>query len=256
MERKISRREFGAGLLGSFLTYSLLTSCAKNEQTFAPPVQAITKHWAVELNEICNDLKLSKIPQKIWQEQTEKLFGRIELAELLKFIDFENLSKNLSYPDLGVTTKPVNFPELEGLPENTVFIKKIFGLKKDRAIIPHGHSNMASAHLVLKGEFALKHYDKIEEEKDHLIIKPTIDKTAKTGSASSISDQRDNIHWFVATTETAFTFDVIMLDLNGEKYDIHNLDIRAGEKIAGDLIRAKKLDVETALKKYGKESIH
>ena len=255
MNRKISRREFGAGILGSFLSYSLLTSCAETE-SFAPPVKAITKHWAVELNEICNDLKLSKIPQNVWQEQIEKLFNRIELSELLKFIDFENLSKNLKYPDLGVTTKNVDFPELEGLPENTIFIKKIFGLKKDRAIIPHGHSNMASAHLVLQGEFALKHYDKVEEEKDHLIIKPTIDKTAKLGSSSSISDEANNIHWFIATTETAFTFDVIMLDLNGKKYDIHNLDIRGGEKISGDLIRAKKLDVETALKKYGKESFH
>lgn len=255
MEQKISRREFGKGILGCLLSYSLLTSCAETE-SFTPSVKAITKPWSIELNEICNDLKLSKIPQKIWQEQIEKLFGRIELDELLRFIDFENLSKNLKYPDLGVTTKNVNFPELEGLPENTIFIKKIFGMKKDRAIIPHGHSNMSSAHLVLKGEFALKHYDKIEEEKEHLIIKPTIDKTAKAGSASSISDEANNIHWFIATTETAFTFDVIMLDLNDKKHDIHNLDIRAGEKLSGDLIRAKKLDVETALKKYGKESFH
>ncbi len=98
-------------------------------------------------------------------------------------------------------------------------------MKKDRAIIPHGHSNMASAHLVLNGEMRLIHYEKIRQEKENLIIKPTIDKIDKIGGSSSISAEKDNIHWFVANTEIAFMFDVIMLDLNNAPYDIHNLNI-------------------------------
>jgi hypothetical protein len=195
---------------------------------------------------------LEKISQKKWQTQVEALFDTIEMSELLQFIDFDKLIKNFKYPDLGVNTRYVKFPKLEGIPQNTIFIKKIFGMKKGRAIIPHGHSNMASAHLVLKGSFALKHYDKVREEKNHLIIKPTIDKTARVGDASSISDDKNNIHWFIADSDFAFTFDVIMVNLNKKAYDIHNLDIKAGEKLSGNLIRAKKLDVETALKKYGK----
>ncbi|MFZ1701449.1 MAG: hypothetical protein WAU71_11540 [Pyrinomonadaceae bacterium] len=251
----ISRREFGAGLLGSLLTYSFLTSCAKTE-SFAEPIKQITKHWAVELSEICGDLRLAKIPQGIWQEQVEKLFDRIELPDLLKFIEFEKLVTGFKYPDFGIATKPVTFPELDGLPNDAVFLKKVFGMKKDRAIIPHGHSNMASAHLVLKGEFALKHFDKVEEQKNHLVIRQTIDKVAKTGSSSSISDDKNNVHWFVATSETAFTFDVIMLDLNDEEHEIHNLDIRAGEDLSDGLIRAKKIAVAEGLKKYGKEAFH
>ncbi|MEZ4690570.1 MAG: hypothetical protein R3A12_10460 [Ignavibacteria bacterium] len=34
-----------------------------------------------------------------------------------------------------MNTRPVKFPELEGLPEKTIYHKKIFGMKKDRAII-------------------------------------------------------------------------------------------------------------------------
>ena len=223
----------------------------KNE-VISPKAEPVLKHWAVELSEICNDLKTTKITQSIWQEQIGKLFGRIELPELLKFIDFEKLTEKFEYPDLGVNTKKVKFPELKDLPEKTVFYKKIFGMKKGRAIIPHGHSNMASAHLILKGNFSLKHFAKVKDEKDHLIIKPTIDKLAKTGDFSSISDEKDNVHWFIADSETAFTFDVIMLDLNKKKYDIHNLDIDVAEKLEGNLLRAKKIDVKTGLKKYGK----
>ena len=129
-------------------------------------------------------------------------------------------------------------------------------MKRDRAIIPHGHSNMASAHLVLKGEMKLRHYDKLARDKNHLIIKPSIDKTVMTGDFSSISDEKDNIHWFIANSETAFTFDVIMLNLNESVYDIHNIDIYAKEKLSDNQLRVPILDVETALKKYGKESHH
>lgn len=115
---------------------------------------------------------------------------------------------------------------------------------------------MASAHLVLKGDFALKHYNKVKEEKNHLIIQPTIDKKISVGDASSISDDHNNIHWFIADSEVAFTFDVIMLDLNEKHYDIHNIDILNGEKLSNGSIRAEKLDVQAALKKYGKQSHH
>lgn len=180
------------------------------------------------------------------------MFNQIELSELLQFIEFEKLIKGFKFPDLGVNTRKINFPKLDGLPEQTAFFKKIFGLKKGRSIIPHGHSNMASAHLVLQGDFSLKHYDKLRQEENHLICKPTIDKQIHQGDFSTISDERDNIHWFIADTPAAFTFDVIMLDLNQASYDIHNLDILDAEFIGEGLMRAPILDVERALKKYGK----
>lgn len=263
-EEKITRREFGRKTLGTVLTFSLFetlfTGCsanrtaivAKKGEIISPKIEPILKHWAIEMNDICNDLRKTKISQQVWQEQIGKLFSRIELKEFLTFIDFEKLTEHFEYPDLGVNTKQVKFPKLKDLPENTAFVKKIFGMKKGRAIIPHGHSNMASAHLILQGECLLRHYEKVKEEKDHLLIKPTIEKTAKIGNYSSISDEKDNVHWFIANSGTAFTFDVIMLDLGGEKYDIHNLDIAEAEKISGDLLRAEKMDVEKALKKYGK----
>ena len=81
-------------------------------------------------------------------------------------------------------------------------------MRRDRAIIPHGHKNMVSCHYVLKGEFRLKQYDKVDETDNHMIIAPTIDEVARVGSHSSISDEKNNVHWLRATTETAFTFDV------------------------------------------------
>jgi hypothetical protein len=201
---------------------------------------------------MCSDLKSESIAQKTWQVQIEELMNQIELKDILQFIDFERLIQGMQLPDLGVATKQVKFPKLDGLGDNVVFVKKIFGIKKSRSIIPHGHSNMASAHLVLKGEFDMKHYEKIHQERNHLIVEPTIDRIASIGSVSSISDEKDNVHWFIARGEQNYTLDIIMLDLNDKQYDIHNLDLNAAEKANGSQLRVPILDVETALKKYGK----
>ncbi len=251
----MNKREFTKGFLTTVAGFALMDTLL-NCKAVSNSAKPITEHWAIRLNEYCLDLKKSSISVTTWQTNLESLFNEISLPDLLKNIDFDNLMKGFAYPDLGVSTKPIKLPALEGLPEKTVFVKKLFGMKKGRAVIPHGHSNMASAHLVLKGELHLRHYEKLRQEEQHLLLKPTIDKTAKIGESSSISDEKDNVHWFIANTDTAFTFDVIMLDLNGKPYDIHNLDINKKQDLNDGTMRVPILDVETALKKYGNDSHH
>ncbi|WP_026953129.1 cupin domain-containing protein [Algoriphagus mannitolivorans] len=248
----MNRREFTKEVLVTVTSFALMDSLFAFN-AFDKNIRPITDHWAISLNEYCSDLKSDSITAIQWQQKIKELYAKIELEEILRFIDFDNLIKGLEYPDLGVTTKTVKFPKLIGLPEKTVFVKKIFGMKKERAIIPHGHSNMASAHIILSGEMHLRHYEKIQQEGQHLIIKPTIDRIAKLGDSSSISDEKDNVHWFIANTETAFTFDVIMLDLNDKNYDIHNLDLYESVDLKNGTLKAPILDVETALTKYGKQ---
>ena len=251
----MDRRVFSKKLLATVSSYALLDALmAFNAIT--PAIKPIVDHWAARLNEYCADLRKESMNPAEWQAKIELLYQQVELDDILAFIDFNNLKKGFSYPDLGVNTRKVSFPELSGLPARTAFVKKVFGMKKGRAIIPHGHSNMASAHLVLQGEMHLRHYEKIRQEEKHLIIEPTIDRIAKKGDHSSISDEKDNIHWFIANTETAFTFDVIMLDLAGQHYDIHNIDIYEKENLHDGSLRVPILDVESALKKYGKQSHH
>jgi len=248
----MNRREFTKGMFASVVSFALMDSLF-TFNAIGKNIKPITDHWAVKLNEYCSDLKIESISVGQWQSKVEELYAQVELHEILSYIDFNNLIKGFEYPDLGVSTKIVTFPKLDGLPDKTVFVKKIFGMKKDRAIIPHGHSNMASAHLILNGEMHLRHYEKIEQDGENLIIKPSIDRIAKVGESSSISDEKDNVHWFIANTETAFTFDVIMLDLNNKIYDIHNLDIYKSEDLKDGTLKVPILDVHTALKKYGKQ---
>jgi hypothetical protein len=76
------------------------------------------------------------------------------------------------------------------------------------------------------------------------------------GTYSSRSHEYNNVHWLRALTDTAFTFDVIVVDVNGGHWEVDNIDPYGAEEIGNGLIRAPKLDVETALHKYGHESHH
>lgn len=250
MDRRTFNQKLSQGIVGFAFLETFIT-----QDLFAQKIKPITTHWVKELNTICQDLKTQQISQKLWQNKVETLLQQLSLEDMMKFIDFERLVRRMKYPDLGVTTQAVRFPRLAGIPPRTVFIKKVFGMKKGRAIIPHGHHNMSSAHLILRGNFDVKHYDKVQESSNEMIIKPTIDKIGKAGEATSISDERDNVHWYRALTDKAYTFDVIMLNLDtnyGKSHHISNIDPKEGKNIGKGLIQVPKLNVQQALKKYGK----
>jgi hypothetical protein len=251
----MNRRELIRSMAGSVASYALFRTLFASD-AFAAEVRPITTSWLKSLHEMSMDLKAGKITPGQWQTQIEQLYDRVEVGELLTAIDFDKLTRGFEYPDLGVSTKWVKFPELEGLPDNVTFFSKIFGMRRDRAIIPHGHRNMVSCHYVLKGELWLRHYDKVEEDGTHMVLEPTVDQLAPVGSHSAISDEKNNVHWLKATTETAFTYDVLVVDLNGRKWEVDNVDPDGAEKIAAGRLRVRKLPVEEALKKYGHDMQH
>src|SRR5438874_1237195 len=79
-----------------------------------------------------------------------------------------------------------------------IFGRQIFAMARGRSVVPHGHDNMATGFLVLKGTLRGRHYDRVEDHKDHYLIRPTIDRSFKPGEYSTVSDHKDNVHWFTA----------------------------------------------------------
>ena len=249
---KLSRREFTGGALGSVLTWSLLETLFENE-AFGDDLKPITGKWLAEVSEVSQDLKDEKVKQVIWQEKVEELFSKVRLDELLELVDFERLRKNLKIKAKSETSLRFNFKKAEGAPSRVAFGKQIFALNKGNSVIPHGHNNMATAFLVLKGNFQGRLYDRVEDAKSHMIIKPTIDDRFGPGTTSSISDAKDNVHWFKALDEPAFIFNIHVLGLKTRK------DTRTGrvyvdpkgEKLDDGLVRAPLLDYKKAHQLYG-----
>ena len=91
---------------------------------------------------------------------------------------------------------------------------------------------------------------------NYMIVQPTLDSTMTPGQGSSVSDEKDNVHWFVANSNSCFTFDVIMLNLGGRAFNIHYLDMLESKPLESDLIRVPIIDYGTAVNKYGKIAPH
>lgn len=247
----MTRRDFSDKLLQTLTSVAFLDTLFR-QQLLAKPVQATANRWLKDLQTMCRDLRVHSISPLEWQKQVEAFHHKLPLEDLLNLIDFENSIKDFAYPDLGVVTKNTKFPKISGISENQSFIGRIFGMQKDRAIIPHGHKHMTSCHRVLKGEFLLRQYDRVEDRPQTMVIRPTIEEIARTGSFSSISDQHNNVHWLVAQSKRAYTFDVIVADLDEKPTEIDNIDIAKAVRLKSELLEVRKLSVEDALPKYGK----
>ena len=215
-------------------------------------VQPILNHWLKELQTMCSDLRTNSISQLQWQAKIDELHSRLPLEDLMSVIDFEKSIDRFRYPDLGVVTTDPKLPKLNGVSSDYSFIGRIFGMQKDRAIIPHGHRNMTSCHRVVKGELLLRQYDRLKDEGEYIFIRQTIEEKGKPGSFSSVSDDKNNIHWLIATTPTAYTFDVIVAGLNNKATEIDNIDMYEAVRADKEIFKVKKIGVHEALNRYGK----
>jgi hypothetical protein len=250
---KLSRRTFTRDMLGSLLTFSLVKSLDKAD-VLAGPVTHVVRKWLIEMEEITKGLKQGNVNPVEWQRQIESLLSRVELKDLLSAIDYDRLAKNAIFPEDHESAEDVDLSQNQGLPAELSFAPYFYAMKKGVAIVPHGHRNMASMHMMLKGQAHGWQFERVSDEAQYLTIKPTIDKVLDVGAISTISDQRGNIHWFKALSEPVFMFNIGVFGINpsegftGRDY----IDPLGGEKLKDGLIRARRLEVKEAYKLYGK----
>jgi len=246
---EVSRREFSQQTLASLVTLSLLETLFQRD-AFGEAVKPLAAQWLAELHQMGLDVKGKKLKQVEWQSKVEELFAKVDLADLLKFIEFEKLVKDVKFKSQGEVSLRPKFPAVEGLPKDLVFGTQVFALKKDRSVVPHGHDNMVTAFLILGGQFRGRLYDRLENGPDWMIIKPTIDREFGVRESSTISDDKDNVHWFQALTDNAFIFNIHVMSVRPGKTGRVYID-PDGEKLSDGRIRAKRLKTEDAYRMFG-----
>ena len=247
-----TRREFTGQLLGSLMTFGLVEMLWSRD-LFAADVKPVIAKWLRELCEITKDLRGQKLKDVEFQAKMEELYKRVDLPALVQLVDLDRIAGRTKLPENGAASVGFDLGKVEGLPASLGFGKQIFGMRKGRAIVPHGHNNMCTGFIVLRGDFRGRHYERVETHPDHYLIRPTIDRQFAPGGMSTISDHKDNIHWFVCESETGFIFNV---HVNGYDPTIKGASSRLyldpqGEKVGGGLIRAPKMTSAACHKKYG-----
>lgn len=250
---KISRRDFARNMLGTIFSMTLVNSVGR-ARAFKGSIKPVAHKWLFEMEQTSKNLRAGKIKPVEWQDQIESLLGQVDLTDLFKAIDYEHLAKSVKFFDDHETAEDVTFAGVRGLPDELSFAPYFYAMKKGVSVVPHGHQNMTTMHMLLKGEAYGRYYDRVADEPEHLIIKPTKDKTLIAGDVSTISDQRDNIHWFKAQTEHVFMFNIGVYGLNpkaattGRDY----IDPDQGENLKDGLIKVRRISGENAYKIYGR----
>jgi hypothetical protein len=247
-----TRRSFNHKMLGSLVAFGLIETLWSRD-LFGDEVKPVIQQWTRDLAQLSKDLKDNKLKDLEFQTKLEELYRKVNLPELVKLIDLDRAAQRVKYPEQGAASLGIDLSQVEGLPKQVVFGKQIFACQKGRSIVPHGHSNMCTGFIILRGDWTGKHYDRVEDHKEHYLIKPTIDRKFQPGECSTISDHKDNVHWFRAESETAFIFNIHVI---GYDPAIKNATGRIymdpeGEKTAGGLIVAKKMSSAECHKKYG-----
>jgi hypothetical protein len=251
MSLDLSRRQFGQQTLGALLTYSLLETLFARD-AFGDDMKLLAGRWLKDLSDLCQDVKGAKLKQTEWQAKVDELLGKVDLGDTLKFIDFERLTAGIKFKDQGELSLRAKLPQVEGLPTSLVFGHQVFALAKDRSVVPHGHNNMATAFLILQGTFRGRHYDRLEDQAEHYIIRPTIDRSFGVGEHSTVSDHKDNVHWFTATSERAFIFNIHVMNVDPAKSNSGRVYLDPnGEKLSDNRIRARRLNAADVYKLYG-----
>jgi len=146
----------------------------------------------------------------------------------------------------------VRFLDAQGQPRKLAYGVALFDFAPDNVITPHGHRHMVSAHMVVKGSFRVRNFDRVGDEPGAMLIRPTRDYVARTGQVSTMCPERDNIHWFVPHGGPATTFDVVIsgLDPGQPDYDIKAVDPVQGEQAGNGLIRAPIIGFDEASRRY------
>ncbi len=250
----LSRRNFSTSLLSSLFTFSLVETLCSND-LIAKPIHVIAKNWLAEVEEASQAMKKQQLAQNEWQSKIAEIFARVEQKDLLRAIDFDRLSKKIKLVGSHegvIETRPTRS---KTMPSELSFDTFIYGMKKGGTIPPHSHRNMTSMHMPIAGASHGWHFDRLADEADHLIIKPTLDNALTLGEVTTVSDQKNNVHWFEATSDVAFMFNILVMDVDptsktgGRQFYV---DAAHGDKVEGDKLRVKKLSSQEAYKIYGK----
>jgi hypothetical protein len=246
---RIGRRAATGALIGLGLT--ALAGAAFAAQALPRTWRKLAEDLARHANELSRALAAGRLSPIGWQDAMAGLLRGVDSEDLVRSIDLDTLLAHAPGDTRGAAVLPLElFPE--GAPPEPGFCTRLIALGRGRANPPHAHDNMASAHYVLRGSFRARHFDRVRDEPEHIVLRPTVDRSLRAGEATSISDQRDNVHWHLAET------DGVLLDISHERLiatapsRTHFVDPTRADALDDGLLRAPRvLSVEEAVARFG-----
>lgn len=256
MDAAPTRRHVTQTLLHTAATLGILR-LAFGSSAFAAPVQPLTERWAANVADLARDFRQRSLSPLQWQQAIADLNATVPLHELLSYIDFERIRAVLEARGGGEHFERIRLPALDH--GSARIWSAVFILPEGDAIPPHAHNNLATAHLVLQGRFRARTFDRMEDAPGHMLLKPGMEQSFGVGETVSMSDERDNAHWFIAENGgPVFTFDISIRSPELRQYQNPTdrdgrIFVAPADRRRGDgLVEAAVIDHATSLARYGR----
>lgn len=202
----LTRRGLLRGLGRCVLTLPLVASL-KGRRAFAASPLSVAELLR-ELNDASRSLCQAQIDGPDWQLCVQALLARVDPTLLRDAIEIDWRALASDTRSKGRAELRLAAADLPAGPSEPAFRSKLFAMQRGHAIVPHGHRNLVSAFLVLDGRLRGRHFDRLRDDPEAILIRPTDDRSFTPGDCAAISDHVDNVHWFTALEDQALLFNV------------------------------------------------
>ncbi len=203
--RRAGRRRFAADLARTLLLAPLLDLLV-DAQALAGDAHPRAEALRERLARLSTALRAGELDPQGWQRASATLCADIRDSPLLRELRVERLVERLD--DDPRRPRSWNLDREPGLPATAGVRDRLFIFGRGEAIVPHGHDNLVSLFIVLRGRFRARHYDRLADTRSHIVIRPTIDREVETGALTSVSEAQDNVHWYTSRSEGALLYNL------------------------------------------------
>ncbi len=233
----------------AFPVYALVAELAL-AQTLPRSVPA--RRWLAAQSQLARGLAQGTLSQTSWHRGVNELSSQVDLESLAHEMRRARI-RNAGTPFGHDPQKRfVTVLDDDERPVRLGYGLALFDFGPDSVITPHAHRYMASAHMVIDGRVRVRTFDRIRDEENAVVVRPTQDVLAETGHAAAMTTPKDNVHWFAPRSPQAMTIDVIIdgLEPGRERYLIEPIDPLRGTPLPDGSLRAPLISFERSMALY------
>ena len=173
-------------------------------------------------------LQFGRISEPDFQRYLDAFYAQLDAEACKGEIDLAGKSQRLNRPG-GYKTDVIGLQgDVCSNPQHGRFdlwarrfgLLRRLGIRSDVLIVrageqipPHGHSQVVSGFYVLEGQVAIRHYDRVEELPQHVVLRKAIDTTLDPGGYTTNSEYHHNIHWLLGLAPASYLFRFTVTDV-------------------------------------------
>lgn len=233
----------------AFPVYALLAELALAQ---TPNRSLPARRWLSLQHELARGLSQRTLSDANWHRGVNELSSQVDLESLAHELRRARIRDGGEPFGHDPKKRFVTVLDDDERPVRLGYGLALFDFGPDSVITPHAHRYMASAHMVVDGKVRIRTYDRIRDEGNTIVVRPTQDVLAEPGHAAAMTTLKDNVHWFAPRSRQAMTIDVIIdgLEQGRERYLIEPMDPLRAIRLSDGNLRAPLLSFERSMELY------